>query len=74
MPKILKKPRVFKVFVNEGFWYSEASHGSFGLLLALLGRFDPKLGLKTSGTIFQTGGKKNVLKMLKKNVQILVEK
>ena len=30
----------FKVFVNEGFWFFEVPDGSFGLILALLGRSD----------------------------------
>ena len=43
---------VFKVFVNEGFWFFEAPDGSFGLILALLGRSDPKLGSNISFNIY----------------------
>ena len=42
----------FKVFVNEGFWFFEAPDGSFGLILALLGHSDPKMGSKMSFNIF----------------------
>merc|ERR1712023_289737 len=42
--KPLNDPVVFKVFVNEGFWFFEAPDGSLGLILALLGRSDPKMG------------------------------
>ena len=50
----------FKVFVNEGFWFFEAPVGSFGLIFALLGRSDPKLGSKMSFNICLKSGKKNV--------------
>ena len=40
------------VFENEGFWFFEAPDGSFGLILALLGRSDPKLCSKMSFSIF----------------------
>ena len=43
---------VFKVFVNEGFCFFEAPDGSFGLILALLGRSDPKLDSKMSFNIY----------------------
>ena len=41
-----------KVFENEGFWFFEAPDGSFGLILALLGRSDPKLGSNMSFNIY----------------------
>ena len=50
----------FKVFVNEGFLFFEAPDGSYGLILALLGRSDPKLGSKMSFNLFRKSGKKNV--------------
>ena len=59
MAKNLEKTKgFFKVFVNEGFWFFEAPDGSFGLILALLGRSDPKMGSKMSFNIFLKSGKK----------------
>ena len=63
----------FKVFVNEGFLFFEAPDGSYGLILALLGRSDPKLGSKMSSNIFLKSGKK-MCKNVKNNVQIWVGK
>ena len=40
------------VFENEGFWFFEAPDGSFGLILPLLGRSDPKMGFKMSFNMF----------------------
>ena len=45
------------VFENEGFWFFEAPAGSFGLILALLGRSDPKMGSKMSFNMFLKSGK-----------------
>ena len=56
----------FKVFVNEGFLFFEAPDGSYGLILALLGRSDPKLGSKMSSNIFLKSGTKKCVKMFKK--------
>ena len=50
--KPLKTVRFFKVFENAAFWLFEAPDGSLGLILALLGRSDPKLGSKMSFNIF----------------------
>ena len=50
------------VFENEGFWFFEAPDGSFGLILALLGHSDPKMGSKTSFNLFRKSGKKNMSK------------
>ena len=55
----------FKVFVNEGFLFFEAPDGSFGLILALLGRSDPNMGSKMSFNMFLKSGKEYV-KMLTK--------
>ena len=41
------------VLENEGFWFFEAPDGSFGLILALLGRSDAKMGFKMSFNIFK---------------------
>ena len=60
--KPLKNTLFFKVFVNEGFWFFEAPDGSFGLILALLGRSDPKLGSKMSFNIFLKSGKNKYVK------------
>ena len=46
------------VFENEGFWFFEAPDGSFGLILALLGHSDPKMGSKMSFNLFRKSGKK----------------
>ena len=48
------------VFENEGFWFFEAPDGSFGLILALLGHSDPKMGSKMSFNLFRKSGKTNV--------------
>ena len=56
----------FKVFVNEGFLFFEAPDGSYGLILALLGRSDPKLGSKMSFNLFRKSGKKMCKTCLKK--------
>ena len=58
-----------KVFVNECFWFFEAPDGSFGLILALLGRSDPKMGSKMSFNIFLKSCKKKYVKNVNKNVQ-----
>ena len=58
--KPLKNSWFFKVFVNAGFLFFEAPDVSYGLILALLGRSDPKLGSKMSSNIFLKSGKKNV--------------
>ena len=50
--KPLKTNWFFKVFENAGFWFFEAPDGSFGLILALLGRSDPKMGSKMTFNIF----------------------
>ena len=51
--KTFKKPMGFlKVLENEGFWFFEAPDGSFWLILALLGRSDPKLGSNMSFNIY----------------------
>ena len=50
------------VFENEGFWFFEAPDGSFGLILALLGRSDPKMGSKMSFNIFLKSGKNKFYK------------
>ena len=63
--KSLKNLWVFKVFVNEGFWFFEAPDGSFGLILALLGRSDPKLGSKMSFNSFLKSGKNKYVKIIK---------
>merc|ERR1711976_314235 len=60
--KPLKNTWVFKVFGNEGFWFFEAPDGSFGLILALLGRSDPKLCSKMSFSIFLKSGKNKFYK------------
>merc|ERR1712213_157681 len=62
----LKNKVVFKVFENEGFWFFEAPDGSFGLILALLGRSDPKMGSKMTFNIFLKSFKQIVSKMFKK--------
>ena len=54
------------VFENEGFWFFEAPDGSFGLILALLGRSDPKMGFKMSFNMFLKSGKKMCKNVLKK--------
>ena len=58
--KPLKNQWVFMVFENEGFWFFEAPDGSFGLILALLGHSDPKMGSKMSFNLFRKSGKQNV--------------
>ena len=50
------------VFENEGFWFFEAPDGSFGLILALLGHSDPKMGSKMSFNLFRKSGKKKCVK------------
>ena len=60
------------VFENEGVWFFEAPDGSFGLILALLGRSDPKMGCKMSFNIFlKSLFFKCVKNATKKHVQIL---
>ena len=59
-PKNLQKRRFFEVFENAAFWFFEAPDGSFGLILALLGHSDPKMGSKMSFSLFRKSGKKNV--------------
>ena len=54
------------VFENEGFWFFEAPDGSFGLILALLGHSDPKMGSKMSFNLFRKSGKKMCKTCLKK--------
>ena len=68
--KPLKKHGLFKVFVNEGFWFFEAPDGSFGLILALLGRSDPKLGSKMSFNTFLKSGKTKYVKIIKDKCKI----
>ena len=51
--KPLKTNWFFKVFENEGFWFFEAPDGSSRLILALLGRSDPKLCSKMSASFFK---------------------
>ena len=59
------------VFENAGFWFLEAPDGSFGLILALLGRSDPKMGSKMSFNIFLKSGKTNCVKNdLKKSANL----
>ena len=59
------------VFENEGFWFFEAPDGSFGLILALLGHSDPKMGSKMSFNLFRKSGKKNMCKTcLKKSANL----
>ena len=57
-------------FENESFWFCEAPDGSFGLILALLGHSDPKMGSKMSFNIFRKSGKKKMCKTCLKQVQI----
>ena len=57
------------VFENEGFWFYEAPDGSFGLILALLGHSDPKMGSKMSFNLFRKSGKKTCVKHVLKKVQ-----
>ena len=49
--KPLKTNWSFRVFANAGFWFFEACDGSFGLILAPLGKLgskmDPKMGSKS---------------------------
>ena len=71
--KPLKNKVFFKVFENEGFWFFEAPDGSFGLILALLGRSDPKLCSKMSFSIFLSG-KTNYVKDELKNKQKVAPK
>ena len=47
-------------FENAAFWFFEAPDGSFGLILALLGRSDPKMGSKMSFNIFLKSGLKKL--------------
>ena len=47
-----KKHMFFKVFENAGFWFFEDLVVSFGIILAIFGRSDPKLGSKMSFNIF----------------------
>ena len=63
-----------KVFENEGFWFFEAPDGSFGLILALLGHSDPKMGSKMSFNMFRKSGKNKMCKTCLKQVQIWVRK
>ena len=59
------------VFENEGFWFFEAPDGSFGLILALLGHSDPKMGSKMSFNLFRKSGKTKLCKTcLKKCAKI----
>ena len=58
------------VFENEGFWFFEVPDGSFGFILALLGRSDPKMGSKMSFNVFLKSFKHILWKMFKKMCKI----
>ena len=49
-------------FENAAFWFFEAPDGSFGLILALLGQDDPKMGSKMSFNMFRKSGKNTFYK------------
>ena len=44
---------LFKVFENAAFWLFEAPDGSFGLILAPLGKLGSKMDPKMGSKVFQ---------------------